>query len=84
MNKLLLANGADTEIKIGGPRNTVLHRASLMGREKITELLIAYGAKVNSKDYLGETPLDKARGKAASILRKHGGKMGEELKAEGR
>tara|TARA_B100001029_G_scaffold178624_1_gene185844 strand:+ start:1 stop:1470 length:1470 start_codon:yes stop_codon:yes gene_type:complete len=82
MNKLLLANGADPEIKIGGPRNTVLHRASLMGRVKIIELLIAYGAKVNSTDYLGETPLDKARGKTASLLRKHSGKTKKELEAE--
>ena len=83
MNKLLLANGADTEIKIGGARNTVLHKASLMGRIKIVDLLINSGANVNSRDYLGQTPLDKALGKAASLLRKHGGKTGEELEAAG-
>ena len=84
MTKLLLANGADTEVKIGGPKNTVLHRAALRGRIKIVELLISYKANVNSLDYLGETPLDKARGKTANLLRKHGGKTGEELKAEGK
>ena len=84
MTKLLLANGADTEIKIGGPKNTVLHRAALRGRIKIVELLISYKANVNSLDYLGETPLDKARGKIADLLRKHGGKTGAELKAEGK
>jgi hypothetical protein len=46
--------------------------------------LISYKANVNSLDYLGETPLDKARGKTANLLRKHGGKRGYELKAEGK
>jgi ankyrin repeat protein len=43
---------------------------------------------VNAKDEDGRTPLDKAiernRNELADLLRKHGGKTGEELKAEGK
>jgi ankyrin repeat protein len=41
---------------------------------------------VNAKDNDGDTPLDMAikykRTETADLLRKHGGKTGEELKAE--
>jgi|TARA_B100000678_G_C17855510_1_gene360943 ankyrin repeat protein len=54
---------------------------------EIAELLIASGADVNAKGVDGETPLDLAnlrnRPEAADLLRKHGAKTGEELKAEG-
>jgi len=40
---------------------------------------------VNAKREDGKTPLDWANDKEiADLLRKHGGKMGEELKAEGK
>ena len=45
-------------------------------------------AKRESGDFEGETPLDNAikykRTETADLLRKHGGKTGEELKAEGK
>ena len=52
--------------------------------KEIAELLIAKGADVNAKDEDGDTPLDNAKHKpeTADLLRKHGGKTGEELKAE--
>jgi ankyrin repeat protein len=57
------------------------------GHKEIAELLIAKGADVNAKNKFDSTPLDWAiRGKhaeTADLLRKHGGKTGEELKAEG-
>ena len=81
--ELLIAEGADVNAK-----------------SEITELFIALGAGVNAKDVDGETPLDWAiRGstkampesahprhhpETADLLRKHGGKTGEELKAEGK
>ena len=54
----------------------------------MAEFLLIKGAKVNAIDELGRTPLDNAiRWKVpeiVNILRKHGGKTGEELKAEGK
>ena len=81
-----LVAGADVneKVTIGV---TYLHFAALRGHKEITELLIAEGADVNAKDPNGETPLDYAnRGfsfVAGKLLRKHGGKTGEEFKAEG-
>jgi len=54
------------------------------GAKQITELLLASGADVNAKDEDGDTPLDLADIETADLLRKHGGKTGEELKAEGK
>jgi len=39
---------------------------------------------LNAKDMYGLTPLDRASRKTADLLRKHGGKTEEELKAEGK
>ena len=55
--------------------------AALSGRREIAELLIAKGADVNAKNVDGSIPLDYAKGELADLLRKHGGKTGEELKA---
>ena len=66
---------------------TPLHWAAYRDHKEIVELLIAEGADVNAKD-AGTTPLDVAEefnlSELASILRKHGGKTGEELQAEGK
>ena len=65
---------------------TPLHEAASEGHKSIVELLVANGADLNSKDDDGETPLDYDydEGEIADLLRKHGGKTGEELKAEGK
>ena len=82
--ELLIAEGADVTAKgkIGG---TPLHNAA---NKEIAELLISKGADVNAKDEYGDTPLDWAiqfrEPETADLLRKHGGKTGEELKAEGK
>ena len=69
-------------------RWTALHEAAFEGRKETVELLIAKGADLNAKDDDGKTPLDltikRKRTKAADLLRKHGGKTAEELKAEGK
>ena len=84
--ELLIAKGADVNAKFdkisGG---TPLHIAADKGHKEIAELLIAAGADVNAKDKGGESPLDWADDKeTADLLRKHGGKTGKELKAEGK
>ena len=64
---------------------TPLHEAASEGHKPIVELLITKGADVNAKDDDGETPLDvAAKPEIADHLRKHGGKTGKELKAEGK
>ena len=82
-----LAAGADVNAK-NRSGWTPLHQAAWRGRNEIVELLIAEGADVNAKIDDGRTPLDLAiqykHPKTADLLRKHGGKTGEELKAEGK
>jgi ankyrin repeat protein len=62
-----------------------LHVAAWEGHTEVAELFIAKGADMNAKMEDGDTPLDLAKGhpEIADLLRKHGGKTGEELKAEG-
>ena len=73
-----------------------MHYAAYRGHKEIAELLISKGADLNTKDDNGETPLYQAeeiglthfgevlikKKETADLLRKHGAKTGEELKAE--
>ena len=58
----------------------------VFGHKEVVELLIAKGADVNAKGWDGRTPVDYAirKEEIADLLRKHGGKTGEELKAGGK
>ena len=80
--ELLIAKGADVNAK-EQDGYTPLHLAR-RGHKEIVELLISAGADVNAKEDDGDTPLDYANDEIANLLRKHGGKTGEELKAEGK
>ncbi len=91
--KLLISKGANVNTE-QSPMYNPLYSAAGGGAGKETiELLIANGADVNFIRERGgtkgnETPLDRAarkgRTETADLLRKHGGKTGEELKAAGK
>ena len=89
--ELLINKGADVNAKDDGEATPLL-AAAWEGHKEVVELLIANGADVNAKNNNGETPLDWATlpdnpndtAETADLLRKHGGKTGEELKAEGK
>ena len=88
--------GVNVNAKQGIPKWTPLHLASLFNRIEVVELLIAKGADVNAINDEGSTPVDNSEigletnpnsitiKETADLLRKHGGKTGEELKAEGK
>ena len=81
--KKAIADGADVNVKaVGG--GTLLFIAAHEGHREVAELLIAEGADVNETNGSGEAPLDYAKGQTAELIRKHGGKTGEELKAVGK
>jgi len=64
---------------------TALHLSAKHRHREVVELLIKREANVNAMD-IQDTPLDLANSipEIANLLRKHGGKTGEELKAEGK
>ena len=82
-----IAAGTDVNAKIESG-SAPLHLAASFGHKEVAELLIAKGADVNARDDIGYTPLDHTIGhdenEIADLLRKHGGKTGAELKAEGK
>ena len=89
--KLLIAKGSDVNAQDEGGR-TILHDATGYGHKEVVKLLIAKEADLNAKvlsgKYKDQTPLDIAielqHPEIAELLRKHGGKTAEELKAEGK
>ena len=85
--ELLIKNNADLSVKDKDGAAS-LHYAAAGGQMETTGFLISKGADVNLKNKIYETPLDAAidwgDSKTADLLRKHGGKTGEELKAEGK
>ena len=82
--KMFLDAGSDVNEKVQHGW-TPLHETAVFGHAEVAELLITNGADVNAWDGY-ETPLDVSDNESefATLLRKHGGKTGEELKAEGK
>ena len=87
--EFLISKGADVNAK-NNMEMSPLHHASIKGHKQIVQLLISQGADVNAKVALGPkqglTSLDAANEtnhhEIAELLRKQGGKTGEELEAE--
>ena len=97
VSKILIINGADINAK-DDSEITPLHYAVSFYAKEIVQLLITNGVDLNATDSDYKTALDyaedfvqvnesankaKVRIIIAALLRKHGGKTGEELKAEG-
>ena len=86
MKHLLLTTIA--AVLVVGCGRSPIHDAARDGNIEAVKQHLAAGADVNAKDGGGWTPLHwaAARGQTevAELLRKHGGKTGEELKAEGK
>ena len=94
--KILIDNNANVNLKdkIG---MTPLHLTSLGGHKEATKIIIDSGALLNLVNIYGETPLDVTvknfeidsqnvklnKKQIAELLRKNGGKTGDELKALG-
>ena len=85
ITELLIASGANVNVK-DNYGTTPLHIAAFMDLE-FAELLITKKAAVNIINDAGNTALDWAIRhnsiETVNLLRKHGGKTGEELKAAG-
>ena len=83
--KHLLITTIAAVVLVGCGPSVDIHQAAKEGNIEAVKQAIADGADVNAMDVLlGWTPLDYAEGETADLLRKHGGKTGEELKAEGK
>jgi len=82
-----LAAGADVNVKNNHGRTSLL-MAAWWDHKETVELLIGAGADVNAMAGNGVTPLDLSiklnLAEITELLRKHGGKTGVELKAEGK
>ena len=86
--ELLISKGANLNARGRIIGATTLHYAAVNGHKEIVKILIKNAADFNSKDMAGQTPLnfaiDEGMDEIAALLRKHGGKTGEELEAAGK
>ena len=89
MKHILITTIAAVVLVGCGPRMSI-HEAAYEGNIEAVKQNLAAGVNVdvNVKNDEGETPIDWAikwnHPETADLLRKHGGKTGEELKAEGK
>jgi len=89
--KLLVASGADINVKCKNGFTTLHAAIGNYSQKVFVELLLANGAYVNTPvlygEHKGKTVVDIAmqrNDEITDLLRKYGGKTGEELKAEGK
>ena len=97
MKHLLLTTVAAV-LLVGCGGASGIQKAAISGNIEAVKQYLDGGADVNAMDDFGDTPLDGvekvnnwntpedkvAKNEIADLLRKHGGKTGEELKAEGK
>ena len=86
---LLTTIAAVLVVGCGNPEaDRALFAAAAAGNIEAVKQHLAAGADVNANNKFDSTPLDWAitskQTEIADLLRKHGGKTGEELKAEGK
>jgi len=89
VTQTLIEHGANVNA-IDEDGETPLHYVAASGYDKVAETFIKYGADVNAIDKEDKTPLDyvsefappELRQAFVTLLRKHGGKTGEELDKE--
>ena len=86
MKLLLTTIAAVLLVGCGNPESALIE-AAIEGNIEAVKQHLAAGADVNAKNKYGDTPLDRAEEtnhpETADLLRKHGGKTGEELEAAG-
>ena len=69
----------------GEPFRRAVGEGLVTCHKEVVELLIVNGADMSPKDMKAQTLLEMTNHpETADLLRKHGGKTGEELKAEGK
>ena len=77
---ILIANGANVNMRNSYNYLTPLHWAAIRNMVEIAKLLIDKGANVNAQSKNGETPLNHANQREnssmQSLLRRHGGRAG--------
>jgi PBP1b-binding outer membrane lipoprotein LpoB len=78
------ARGINPEPLIAKAPDISIHEAVAAGNIEVVKQHLAAGVDVNALSVNGKTPLDWANDEITELLRKHGGKTGEELKAEGK
>ena len=64
---VLIAAGADLEVKDNSGGDTPLHEAASGGRVSVVSLLLAAGAEVNATNSYGNTPLRRGAGNASVV-----------------
>ena len=78
MTKMLLDKGANPNTVERERGRTPLHWAAFRGRKTVAEMLLAHGAKMDTRDWYGKTPLSLAKEgdhtEIIELLRKHGAK----------
>ena len=75
------ARGINREPLIAKAPGISIHEAVAAGNIEVVKQYLAAGVDVSALSVNGKTPLDWANDEITELLRKHGGKTGEELKA---